>query len=217
MNRLSTLEPPALTAADLAAQFGPMPLSRFRFSPFPGTATEEDVVRLQERENRLYELVDGILVEKVMAYAESFLAMSLVYFLRAWLDQHDIGAIAGPDGMMRLAPGLVRIPDVSFVRWEQFPNRRVTLDPVPNIHPDLAIEVLSPTNTAEEMQRKLHDFFNSGSSLVWYVDPRARTVTVYTSADQFTVLHEGQVLDGGKVLPGFTLPLSKLFAELDAR
>src|SRR5262249_1774319 len=103
-----------------------------------------------------------------------------------------------------------------FVRWEQFPNRKVTLDPVPNIHPDLAIEVLSPSNTAEEMQRKLHDFFNSGSRLVWYVDPRARTVSVYTSSDHFTVLHEGQDLDGGDVLPGFTLPLSKLFAELDA-
>jgi Uma2 family endonuclease len=216
MNQLSTLAPPSLTAADLAAQFGPMPLSRFCFSPFPGTATEEDVVRLQEREKRLYELVDGILVEKVMAFSESILACYLIQMIRNWLDQHNLGVVAGEGGMMRLAPGLIRIPDVSFVRWEQFPNRKVTLDPVPNIHPDLAIEVLSPSNTAEEMQRKLHDFFNSGSSLVWYVDPRARTVTVYTSPDHFTVLHEGQALDGGDVLPGFTLPLSKLFAELDA-
>jgi Uma2 family endonuclease len=118
--------------------------------------------------------------------------------------------------MMRLAPGLVRIPDVSFVRWEQFPNRKVTLEPVPDLYPDLAIEVLSPSNTAQEMERKLHDFFAAGSKLVWYVDWRRRTVTVYTAPDQSTVLREDQTLEGGAVLPGFTLPLRQLFAQLDA-
>ncbi len=215
MNQVSTLTAPALTVADLAARFGPMPLSRFRFSPFPGTATEEDVVRLQERERRLYELVDGILVEKAMSYAESMLAGFLIHMIHIWLDQHRLGVVAGEGGMMRLAPGLVRIPDVSFVRWEQFPNRKVTLEPVPDLHPDLAIEVLSLSNTAEEMERKLHDFFTSGAKLVWYVDPRGRTVTVYTAPDQSTVLREDQTLDGGAVLPGFTLPLRQLFAELE--
>jgi Uma2 family endonuclease len=116
---------------------------------------------------------------------------------------------------MRLAPGLVRIPEVSFISWDRFPNRRLPDEPIPDLAPDLAVEVLSPSNTREEMRRKLHDYFTAGSRLVWFVDPAARTVTVYTSPDQSMVLRPDQTLDGGPVLPGFSLPLSQLFAELD--
>ena len=81
--------------------------------------------------------------------------------------------------------------------------------------PDLAVEVLSPSNTAQEMERKLHDYFAAGVLLVWYVDPVARTVEVFTAADQSVVLRQDQSLTGAPVLPGFLLPLSKLFAELE--
>jgi Uma2 family endonuclease len=203
------------TVADLMERFGPMRLSRIRFDPFPGTATEQDVLDLLEHNNQLYELVDGVLVGKAMGFPESCLAASLIAVLKAFVSQHRLGTVTAPDGLMRLAPGLVRIPDVAFIRWEQFPNRQIPRTPVPSLAPDLAIEVLSPSNTEEEMERKRQDYFGAGCKLVWLVDPDARTVTVYAGPDQPTVLREDQTLDGGTVLPGFALPLRQLFAELD--
>lgn len=117
------------------------------------------------------------------------------------------------DAWLRLAPGLVRIPDVSFVSFERLPERKVPREPIARLVPDLAVEVLSASNTHQEMERKLRDYFTAGVRLVWFVDPPARTVTVFTAPEQSRLLHESDVLDGGEVLPGFTLPLVELFAE----
>jgi Uma2 family endonuclease len=117
--------------------------------------------------------------------------------------------------MMRLVSGLVRIPDVAFISWDRLPNRRVPSEPIPNVAPDLAVEVLSAGNTPGEMARKRQDYFAAGVHLVWQVDPRTRTVEVVTAHDQSTIRHETHILDGGTVLPGFTVPLQELFAELD--
>jgi Uma2 family endonuclease len=203
------------TVADLASRFGPMPLHRIRFAPFPGTATEQDVIDLHDREDRLYELVDGILVEKAMGFRESSLACVLIGCLRGFVAPRQLGTVVGESGMMRLFPGLVRIPDAAFVSWDHLPNRRLPREPIPTLAPDLAVEVLSESNTAAEMDRKLHDYFRAGTRLVWFVDPEKRTVTVYTAPDRSTVLQADQTLDGGAVLPGFSLPLGQLFAELD--
>lgn len=203
------------TLTDIARRFGPIPLRRIRLFPYP--ATEEDVVEIHDRENRLYELVDGILVEKVMGYREGFLAAALIQIFRNFVVPRKLGAVNGADGMMKLAPGLVRIPDVSFCVWDQFPNRQIQNTPVPNLHPDLAVEVLSRSNTDEEMDEKLNDYFTSGASLVWLVDPDSRTVLVFTTPDRATArcLTLTDTLDGGTVLPGFALPIRDLFGELD--
>ena len=113
--------------------------------------------------------------------------------------------------------GLVRLPDVAFVSWDRLPERRVPDEPIPNVVPDLAVEVLSASNTAKEMARKRGEYFRAGVRLVWEIDPRARTARVYTSESSFTDLAVNDTLDGGTVLPGFTLPLAQLFAELDRR
>ena len=139
---------PDLTVADLLEQFGPLPLNRIRLDPAPGTATEEDVVRIHLREDRLYELVDGVLVEKTMSLYESYLAALLLRLPGNFVDQHDLGFVLGADGMVRLAPGLVRIPDVSFMSWKRLGSKRVPRKPMANLAPDLAVEVLSPSNTA---------------------------------------------------------------------
>lgn len=94
------------------------------------------------------------------------------------------------------------------------PGGVVPDQPMLRLAPALAVEVLSPGNTREEMDRKLQDYFAAGVRLVWNVDPEARAVTVYTAPDRSCVLAEDQTLDGGDVLPGFTLPLRKLFARL---
>ena len=88
-------------------------------------------------------------------------------------------------------------------------------EPIPDLAPDLAVEVLSVGNTLGEMARKRQDYFAAGLHLVWQVDPRTRTVEVFTAPDQSTILHETHILDGGTVLPGLTLPLPELFAALD--
>jgi Uma2 family endonuclease len=205
------------TLADLLHDLGDIPPERVLLRPPPGTATEADVIALEERENRLCELVDGVLVEKVMGLRESLLAVALAGFLREFAMPRNLGLVSGADGMMRLFPGLVRIPDVAFASWQRVPGGRVPSEPVPGLVPDLAVEVLSAGNTEEEMTRKRTEYFGAGVRLVWLVDPENRTVTVYTGPDQAVVLDESATLDGGEVLPGFNLRLRDLFAELDRR
>src|SRR5436309_771513 len=92
----------ALTMGDLLASLGGIPARRVRLQPSPGKATEKDVLRIHARERRLFELVDGVLVEKVMGYFESFIAVELIKLLGYFVDQHDLGVIAGEAGMLRL-------------------------------------------------------------------------------------------------------------------
>lgn len=202
------------TLADVLEQLGGIDPRRVRASPPPGRATEKDLLALLDRQNRLYELVDGVLVEKVMGLKESALAIELGSWLAPFVRQHDLGFVAGADGALRLMPQLVRIPDVSFISWTQLPNHEYPAEPIPTLYPDLAVEVLSEGNTEEEMERKLKDYFLAGTRLVWLVDPDARTVQVFTSPEDSVTLTERDTLDGGDVLPGFTLPLKDLFARV---
>lgn len=204
-----------VTLADLLEQLGGIAPERVRFRPVPGTATEKDVLAIHDHEDRLYELVDGVLVEKAMGLRESLLAGAFIEILRGFVRSQNLGLVTAPDGMMRLAAGLVRIPDVAFIAWDRFPYRRVPTEPIPDVAPDLAVEVLSPGNTPGEMARKRQDYFAAGTRLVWQVEPNKRTVEVFTAPDQSTVLYEADTLEGGTVLPGFTLPLQELFSELD--
>ena len=202
-----------LTIADLLARLGDIPPERVRAVPAPGRATERDVVRLRERdpEGRLFELVEGTLVEKAMGAQESYLAWWLGHLLGRYLDAHDLGFCMGADGMTRLNPGLVRIPDLSFISWDRVPTRKVPADPILGLVPDLAVEVISGGNTKREMERKLREYFEAGVRLVWYVYPVTRTILVHTALGQSATFREGQALDGGDVLPGFALPVADLF------
>jgi Uma2 family endonuclease len=203
------------TFGDLLAQLGDVPPSRIRLVPAPGTATEQDVIEVQDRTDRLCELIDGVLVEKTMGYLESYLAGVILRHLGAYVHARDLGIVLGADGTLKILPRQVRIPDVCFIAWERFPGGKLPPEPIPAVAPDLAVEVLSEGNTAGEMQRKLRDYFAAGVRLVWYVDPRSRTARAYTAPDQGIVLDQQQSLSGGAVLPGFELPLRDLFAELD--
>ncbi len=202
------------TAVDLVERFGAIPLNRVRQEPAPGTATEQDVIEIHEHEDRLYELVDGTLVEKTVGAYESYLAVRLLHVLWDFVMRNNLGIVLAPDGMMRLAPGLVRIPDVSFISWRRLPGRRVPREPIPDLTPDLAVEVISKFNTRQEMDRKLQEYFAAGVRLVWHVyhSPR-REVRVYVGPEMFSVVREDETLDGGDVLPGFHLSLSEFFTE----
>jgi Uma2 family endonuclease len=199
--------------ADMMKQLG-VSARRIRAYPPPGQATEKDVIALHDRTDRLFELVDGVLVEKIMSFPESALTCDLIRLLGNFLDEHRLGFLAGPDGAVRLMPGLVRIPDVSFISWGQLPKRERPTDPIAGLAPALAVEVLSKGNTKREMDRKVREYFLCGVLLVWLIDPAKRAARVYTAPDQSVTLVEGQTLDGGSVLPGLSLPLRRLFAEV---
>src|SRR5688572_1944964 len=98
------------TAADLFRRFGPIALSRISFDPPPGLATEEDVDRWEQRTNRLFELVDGVLVEKAMRTFESLVALDVGRVLSNHVKPLRIGWVLGADGMLRLWPGRIRVP-----------------------------------------------------------------------------------------------------------
>jgi Uma2 family endonuclease len=115
---------------------------------------------------------------------------------------------------LRLASGLVRLPDVSFVSQALVPGGAFPREPIPDLFPDLAVEVLSPSYTRSEMERKRREYFTAGTRLVWVVDPDARTVDVFTAPDVSARLTAADTLDGGAVLPGFSLSLAALFASV---
>ena len=202
---------------DLIRGLGGIPLSRVLAKPAPGTATESDVLDATRRYNRLYELVDGALVEKVMGYSESLFALFVARILLDFVEPRNLGLVSGADGTMKLFGGLVRIPDVAFVSWDRIPGRVIPKEPIPSLTPDLVAEVLSESNTPAEMARKRGEYFSSGVRIVWEFDTESRIVTVYAPDGNVLVLDSSGVLQGGDVLPGFTLVLGDLFAKLDQR
>ncbi|HVJ80991.1 MAG TPA: Uma2 family endonuclease, partial [Planctomycetia bacterium] len=106
-------------------------------------------------------------------------------------------------------------PDVAFVSWDRIPERKMPTEPIPGLTPDLAIEVLSESNTKAEMERKRRDYFDAGTKLVWEVDPDARTVAVFEGASESRTLSASESLAAPILLPGFAMSLADLFAELD--
>src|SRR5690242_435418 len=104
---ISSIQPQNL--GQLLRRIGGVPPERVRMRPYPGTATEADLLRA---EKPLCELVNGVLIDKPMGYSESCLAASLIGYIRIYLGSNPIGSVAGEGGMLRLRPGLVRVPDV---------------------------------------------------------------------------------------------------------
>lgn len=213
---VSSSPPANWTLADFVASLGGIPLERIRVNPPFGTATENDVLEVERQTGRPCELIDGTLVEKTMGYYESFLAVKIIQVLAAFVDAHNLGIVLGADGTLQILPHQVRVPDVCFISWDRFPGRKLPAEPIPALAPDLAIEVLSASNTEGEMQ-DLHDYFSAGVKLVWYIDPRTKSAKSYTAEDRCVEISEDQFLSGGDVLPGFELSLRKLFAKAGAK
>lgn len=200
---------------DLLDQLGNISPRRVCLDPPPGQATKRDLVRLHADGGKLYELIDGTLVEKLMGSPESFLALEIGRLIGNFLEATDLGYLYGADSLVELMPRLVRGPDVCFTSWEKRPERTVPGKQIADLVPDLVVEVLSPKNTRGEIARKLKEYFFAGVRLVWVVDPARRAADVYTAPDTKATIGEKGTLDGGDVLPGFTLPLAKLFERLE--
>lgn len=203
--------------AERIADLGGIPIERIRVIPPPGTATVEDLIRVNDAKAGRCELVDSTLVEKAMGWSESLVAAVLLRWLGNFVESVNAGILTGADGMTMLFPGVIRGPDVVFVSWQTLPNGRIPTEPVPELAPDFVIEVLSRGNTQAEMARKRREYFQGGVKLVWMVDTRNRTIAVYTSSETVTVIEEGEMINGGSVLPNWSFNTGDLFAELDRK
>ena len=212
MTTASIESPPTATMADLLHELGDIPPHRVLVRPYP--ATEADVVWLDDHADRLCELVDGVLVEKPMGLRESFLAAWILFRLQEFVLSRRLGAVFGADGMMKLRPQLIRIPDVAYIRHSAA-DPKIPNQPVPAVAPTLAVEVLSDSNTPREIKRKIGEYFAAGTELVWIIDPDTRTAEVYTSPQGPRHIDIAGLLPGEPALPGFSLTMKDLFDELD--
>ena len=132
--------------------------------------------------------------------------------LLVFVEEQDLGFVTGADGGYLLArdPDVVLAPDAAFVRADRVPppEERTGFLAVP---PDLAVEVVSPGDSAPEVAAKVAVYHRLGVRLVWVADPGPRTVAVHSAGGAPHVLREGDVLDGGDVLPGFRWPVADIF------
>jgi Uma2 family endonuclease len=173
------------------------------------------MIRQTIPDDLLYEVVDGKIVEKRIGARESEIATILGAFLYQFARAHRLGR-AIVELMFRLDPekDLKRRPDVAFVSSARWPyHHRIPKVSVWDMVPDLAVEVISESNSAYEVQKKLHDYFDAGVPLVWVVYPDQAEVYVYSSPKQVEIIGLGQELDGGDLIPGFRLPVAVLFQD----
>ena len=139
-------------------------------------------------------------------------ATNLILLLGAYLKGRGLGWVYADGVGYELAelPRTVRVPDVSFVRADRLPGEGIGPGLL-KLAPDLAVEVLSPSESASELEEKLDDYRACGTPLIWVVDPVQRTVMIVASDAAVRWLREGETLDGGNVVPGFSCPVTELF------
>ena len=202
------------TPIELAKRYGDIPLWRICFDPRPGYATEEECILINERSERLCELVDGTLIEKVMGSYESLIAGNIITEINLYLRKNRIGIVLGADGMLRLRVKLIRVPDASFISREQLKKGSFPRHGVAAVAPTIAVEVISEGNTRREMEDKLDEYFRYGAAEVWYVYPDTKTIERYTARDQHQALSEQDTLTT-PALPGFACAIATLFVHPD--
>ena len=182
------------------------------------TATERPVPSITIEPPDLYEVVDGQIVEKPATCAfESEIASILLGFLAPFVRAQRRGR-AVSEMLFRIDPvrGLERRPDLAFVSHKRWPlGRSAPMDAAWDVVPDLAVEIISPSNSAYDVEAKLDEYFRAGVRAVWIVFPRSGVVYVHDSRTAVRVCRSeaGDELDGGPVLPGFRLPLTTLFGR----
>ncbi len=212
MATVSERPSPTWIVAQLREHFGMIPARRIRLDPSPGSATEKDLIHLWDYFRIPSELMDGVLVEKAGSVQKSFAAQNLLRHLYNYLEENDRGIVVGLGCPFWLKPGQVRMPDVSFFSWEKLPGGEVPDVEIAPFRPDLAVEILTNENTPKEMRRKSGEYIDAGIKLVWLVHLGKKTVQVLDSFGKAVLLQHQQTIEGSPLLPGFSLPLVKLFA-----
>lgn len=174
--------------------------------------TLSEYEQLPEEDGYREELVEGRLVREPLPNAEhSWLTMKLSGLILAHVERNRLGLTLAEAGFVLADdPPTVRGPDIAFLATENLPAGgfpRVFW----KVSPDLAVEVVSPSNTRAEIREKVLEYLAAGTRLVWVVEPRRRSVTAYRSRTEVRVLKGADTLSGLDVLPGFRLSLNELF------
>jgi Uma2 family endonuclease len=166
--------------------------------------------------DKRYELVNGALIDMGGSGGrQAILALRIARYLDVFVDDNNLGYVTGADGAYIIArdPDTVRIPDAAFISKARMPL------PMPvkfiPLAPDLAVEVVSPGDTAMEVRAKVLEYLRGVTRLVWVIYPETQSADVYSGLDQWRVVDLAGALDGGEVLPGFSLPLVRLFKGVD--
>jgi Uma2 family endonuclease len=165
-------------------------------------------------DGKRYELVRGVLVEMSRPQSHHGLVVTqLAYLLKSWQRSHPGGQILVDVGhVIERGPDTVRGPDVAFVRTGRLDMRRTSWV---EGGPDLAIEIRSPRDRRGEIGERVADYLRAGTTLVWIVDPARRNVVVRMHGAPDRVLSGDALLDGGNVLPGFSVRVAELFEDID--
>jgi Uma2 family endonuclease len=174
--------------------------------------TADELLRMPDDGFR-YELVKGELKRMSPTGDEhGGVTMSLASPLYQHVKLNNLGRVyaAETDFKLESDPDTVRAPDIAFVSRERI-QATGRIQGYRGGAPDLAVEVLSPDNTKREMAEKVKDYFAAGARLVWIVNPKLKTVTVYRSLSDIVMLTEKETLDGGEVVPGFRIPVAEIF------
>jgi Uma2 family endonuclease len=160
-----------------------------------------------------YELVKGEVRRMPPAGSEhGAVAINIAVVIAQFVKAHGLGVVFGAGAGFKIAsdPDTVRAPDLAFVRRERIPEAGVPRGFWPGA-PDLAVEVISPGDTYTEVEEKVNDWLNAGTRMVLVLNPRTRTVTVYSSHTDVVRLTDSDALGGGELLPGFTCRVAELF------
>jgi Uma2 family endonuclease len=170
-----------------------------------------EIASLPENEDKRLELDEGVIVEVAASSPiNTVTAMRIGYFFNAFVIPRDLGYVTGADGGFKLATRRVRQPDVGFISKERLPELPAKF----NTAPDLAVEVVSED---EDIFKKAREYLRSGTKIVWAVYAEECTIYVMTLNENGAIISlpftERDTLDGGEVLPGFTLAVRDVFPE----
>jgi Uma2 family endonuclease len=168
----------------------------------------DEYALLPENRHRLLELIGGELVEVVASPGSSNIGMLPGSYITQYVVEHDLGHTTGADGGYRVGQERY-IPDVGFISYARQPELQSVegYNPLP---PDLAVEVVSPNDRDEDIEIKVANYLAAGTT-VWLVREARQRISIFKPGQPVIVLGINDVLDGGDLLPGFTLPLSKVF------
>ena len=175
----------------------------------PALMTADELERLPETGKRM-ELVRGhLVVSEPPGFRHGDIVVNLAVALSLFVRAGNLGRVLAESGfVLATNPDTVRGPDISFIRRDRVP------DPIPHgfarFAPDLAIEVLSPSNRPGKVLEKVADYLNAGTLLVWVIDPDRRQARVHRADGTISTVTEHEMLDGEDVLPGFTCTLSQV-------
>jgi Uma2 family endonuclease len=164
-------------------------------------ATEDDL-RAAPEDGHKHELVDGAVVVTPAGSRHGQVAIRLAARLALFVEEHSLGYVFDSSTGFRLPGGNVRLPDVSFVGRGRFDGERVP-DDFSDVAPDLAVEVLSPSDRPRQVLDKVGEYLQAGVRLVWVVDPKRGRAAVYRSLTDVHELGPDAQLDGEDVVPGF--------------